>query len=306
MNNINSLPLVIGLGELLWDCFEDERRPGGAPANVAFQANQLGCRGTVVTRVGQDELGNELLEFLKQQGLSVDHVQVDESFPTGTVTVQYSDANDPQYTIHEQVAWDHLEFNEDLSALMQQSQAVCFGTLAQREPASREAIHQCLAATTENCLVVYDVNLRQDYYERSWMESSLAAAKMVKLNQDEVDKLSEILGLSIDSPRQFADQIQKDYQLDAICITRGAEGCLIYSDGQEYDIPGSPVEVVDAVGAGDAFTAALISRRLLGWDWRQAALFANRVGGLVASQAGAMPVLKQEFEQLSQEIQNSL
>ncbi|WP_417386129.1 carbohydrate kinase family protein [Gimesia sp.] len=305
MNNIKSLPLVIGLGELLWDCFEDERRPGGAPANVAFQANQLGCQGTVVTRVGQDELGTELREFLKQQGLSVDYVQVDESFPTGTVTVEYSDANDPQYTIHEHVAWDHLEFNEDLSELMQQSQAVCFGTLAQREPDSREAIHQCLAATGENCLVVYDVNLRQNYYERSWIERSLTAAKMVKLNQDEVEKLSKVLGLSAGNVKQFANQVQEEYGLEAVCITRGAEGCLIFADDQKYDIPGSPVEVADAVGAGDAFTAALISRRLLGWGWEQAALFANRVGGLVASQAGAMPVLKEEFEQISQEIQKA-
>ncbi|QDT91420.1 carbohydrate kinase family protein [Gimesia algae] len=305
MNNIKSLPLVIGLGELLWDCFEDERRPGGAPANVAFQANQLGCQGTVVTRVGQDALGKELLEFLKQQGLSVDHVQIDESFPTGTVTVQYSDANDPQYTIHEHVAWDHLEFNDDLSALMQHSQAVCFGTLAQRETASREAIHQCLAATSEKCLIVYDVNLRQHYYERSWIERSLEAAKMIKLNQDEVAEISKLLGLSTGSLGQFANRIQEDYELEAVCITRGAEGCLIYAEGQEFNIPGSPVEVTDAVGAGDAFTAALISRRLQDWGWEQAAIFANRVGGLVASQAGAMPVLKQEFEQISQKIQNS-
>ncbi|WP_278472755.1 carbohydrate kinase family protein [Gimesia maris] len=305
MNNKKSLPLVIGLGELLWDCFEDERRPGGAPANVAFQANQLGCLGTVVTRVGQDDLGTELLEFLKEQGLSVDHVQIDTSFPTGTVTVKYSDANDPQYTIHEHVAWDHLEFNDDLAALMPQSQAVCFGTLAQREAGSREAIHQCLSATNENCLVVYDVNLRQHYYERSWIERSLTAAKMVKLNQDEAGKLGEVLGLSADGLEQFANHVQGEYGLEAVCITRGAEGCLIYAGGQEFNIPGSPVEVADAVGAGDAFTAALISRRLLGWDWEQAALFANRIGGLVASQAGAMPVLKQEFEQISQEIQNS-
>ena len=258
MNNIKSLPLVIGLGELLWDCFEDERRPGGAPANVAFQANQLGCLGTVVTRVGQDDLGTELLEF-----------------------------------------------NEDLAALMPQSQAVCFGTLAQREAGSREAIHQCLSATNENCLVVYDVNLRQHYYERSWIERSLTAAKMVKLNQDEAGKLGEVLGLSADGLEQFANHVQGEYGLEAVCITRGAEGCLIYAGDQEFNIPGSPVEVADAVGAGDAFTAALISRRLLGWGWEQAALFANRIGGLVASQPGAMPVLKQEFEQISQEIQNS-
>ncbi|QDT40400.1 2-dehydro-3-deoxygluconokinase [Gimesia alba] len=305
MNNLTSLPLVIGLGELLWDCFGDERRPGGAPANVAFQANQLGCQGTVVTRVGDDALGTELLEFLKQQQLSTEYVQIDETHPTGTVTVEFSDANDPQYTIHEQVAWDHLEFNDQLAALMKQAQAVCFGTLAQREADSRESIHQCLAATSSACLVVYDINLRQKYYDRDWIERSLTAAKIVKLNQDEVQVLSELLAISAEDLQAFALHLQQAYGVDAICITRGAEGCLIFADDRQYDIPGTPVEVADAVGAGDAFTAALISRRLLGWGWEQAVLFANRVGGLVASQAGAMPVLRAEFEQLSQELQKT-
>lgn len=305
MNNSASLPLVIGLGELLWDCFGDDRRPGGAPANVAFQANQLGCRGTVVTRVGQDDLGRELLDFLKQQQLATDHVQVDENYPTGTVTVEFTDANDPQYTIHEHVAWDHLEFNDALATLMGEAQAVCFGTLAQREAASREAIHQCLAATSEDCLVVYDINLRQKYYDRDWIERSLKAARVVKLNQDEVQVLSGLLNVDGSDLPQFANQLQTDYGVEAVCITRGSEGCLIYSENQNYDIPGTPVEVADAVGAGDAFTAALISRRLLGWPWEQAALFANRVGGLVASKSGAMPILHAEFEQLSQEIKNS-
>lgn len=305
MNNSASLPLVIGLGELLWDCFGDDRRPGGAPANVAFQANQLGCRGTVVTRVGQDDLGRELLDFLKQQQLATDHVQVDENYPTGTVTVEFTDANDPQYTIHEHVAWDHLEFNDALATLMGEARAVCFGTLAQREAASREAIHQCLAATGEDCLVVYDINLRQKYYDRDWIERSLKAARVVKLNQDEVQVLSGLLNVDGSDLPQFANQLQTDYGVKAVCITRGSEGCLIYSENQNYDIPGTPVEVADAVGAGDAFTAALISRRLLGWPWEQAALFANRVGGLVASKSGAMPILHAEFEQLSQEIKNS-
>lgn len=305
MNNITSLPLVIGLGELLWDCFDEERRPGGAPANVAFQANQLGCQGMVVTRVGRDALGTELLDFLKQQQLSTEYVQVDEVFATGTVTVEFTDANDPQYTIHEQVAWDHLAFNNDLATLMQRAKAVCFGTLAQREADSRETIHQCLAATNVDCLVVYDINLRQNYYDQTWIERSLSAAKVVKLNQDESEVLSKLLEITADNLLQFAQHLQNKYGVEAVCITQGAEGCLIFADDQQYDIPGTPVEVVDAVGAGDSFTAALISRRLLGWSWEQAALFANRVGGLVASHAGAMPVLRAEFERLGEEIQTS-
>ncbi len=278
--------------------------PGGAPANVAFQANQLGCQGMVVTRVGQDVLGTELLEFLQQQELSTEYVQEDESFPTGTVTVECTDANDPQYTIHEQVAWDHLAFNDALATLMQQARAVCFGTLAQREADSRETIHQCLAATKADCLVVYDINLRQSYYDRKWIEQSLSAAKVVKLNQEESEVVSRLLEIKTSDLLQFARHLQKEYGVEAVCITRGAEGCLIFTEDQEYDIPGTPVNVADAVGAGDAFTAALISRRLAGWPWEKSAIFANRVGGLVASQTGAMPVLRAEFEQLGQEIQN--
>ncbi|WP_298868489.1 carbohydrate kinase [uncultured Gimesia sp.] len=304
MNNLESLPLVIGLGELLWDCFGDDRRPGGAPANVAFQANQLGCQGTVVSRVGQDALGTELLDFLKQQQLSTEYIQIDQAFPTGTVTVEFTNANDPQYTIHERVAWDHLEFNGTLAELMKQTRAVCFGTLAQREETSRESIHKCLAATDSDCLVVYDINLRQHYFDRSWIERSLSAAKIVKLNQDEVGILSGLLNVTFGDIKQFAAYLQQAYEVEAVCITRGAAGCLIFTCDQEYDIPGTPIEVADAVGAGDAFTAALISRRLLGWPWEKAALFANRVGGLVASHSGAMPVLRDEFEKLSQEIQN--
>jgi fructokinase len=128
---------------------------------------------------------------------------------------------------------------------------------------------------------------------------------VVKLNQEEVHVLSGLLDVPAGDLQAFAKQLQQKYGVEAVCITRGAAGCLIYTDNQQYDIPGTPVEVADAVGAGDAFTAALISRRLLGWSWDQAALFANRVGGLVASKAGAMPVLRAEFERLSQEIQNS-
>lgn len=304
MNNVTSLPVVIGLGELLWDCFGDERRPGGAPANVAFQANQLACQGIVVSRVGQDPFGTELLDFLKQQNLSTKYVQIDTTFPTGTVTVEFSDANDPQYTIHERVAWDRLEFNQQLAELMNQAKAVCFGTLAQREKTSRESIYQCLTATNDDCLVVYDINLRQEYYDRSWIERSLSLAKIVKLNQEEVEILAGLLEISVGDTGWFIEHIQKEYGVEAVCITQGAEGCLIYAGDQQYDIAGTPVEVVDAVGAGDSFTAALISRRLLGWSWDKAALFANRVGGMVASQAGAMPVLRAEFERLGEEIQN--
>jgi fructokinase len=296
--NQPTLPIVVGLGELLWDCFADSRRPGGAPANVAFQANQLGCRGVVCSRVGRDALGDELIAFLAQQGLPTEWVQRDAEHPTGTVTVDASQPNHPTYVIHEQVAWDYLQLDAAWKSLMPQAAAVCFGTLAQRSSVSREAIQQSLEATGPECLVVYDVNLRQKWYERSWVEASLTRSRIVKLNGDEVDVLGELLGFGTSDHRQFARALQERFGVEAVCITRGGDGCLLVGRDDVIDCPGVRVHVVDAVGAGDAFTAALIYGRLRGWPLAAQAGFANQVGALVASHPGAMPLLRDAFAAL--------
>ena len=292
---------VVGLGELLWDCFEDSRRPGGAPANVAFHAAQHGCRGIVASRVGRDELGSELLQFLVAQGLETTYLQEDGEHPTGRVTVDASIADHPQYTIHENVAWDFFVCDDRQRELMGQASAVCFGTLAQRNDASRTAIHECLQATREDCLRVYDVNLRQDWYTAECIAASLQRADLVKLNDDELAVLKELLDLVGDDPTAACQCIRARYDVGVVCVTRAEKGCLLVGDSQAVDIPGTPVEVVDAVGAGDAFTATLISALLEEWPLADAGAFANRVGGLVASRAGAMPALKQEFAQLREE-----
>ncbi len=293
-----SEPIVVGLGELLWDCFVDSRRPGGAPANVAFHAGQLGCRGIVSTRVGADALGDELVGFLRQQGLATDWVQRDPVHPTGTVTVDTSRSDHPRYTIHEDAAWDYLEFDGGLEQLMARAAAVGFGTLAQRSPGSRRAIHRALAATRPECLVVYDVNLRQRWYQAAWIEPSLAACQLVKLNAEEVGVLAEALGAKSAEPEAFARELQDRYRVEAVCVTRAAEGCLLVERDATIDSPGVRVEVADAVGAGDAFTAAWIVARLKGWPPEAQARFANAVGAMVASRPGAMPVLGDELAEL--------
>ncbi|MFG0335121.1 MAG: carbohydrate kinase [Maioricimonas sp. JB049] len=293
-------PIVIGLGELLWDVFPDRRLPGGAPANVAFQAGQLGCRGVIASRVGSDDLGDELYSYLDEKGLDSRYVQRDPEHPTGRVTIELSDDGQPDFTIHEQVAWDYLALDDSLQQVASEAAAVCFGTLAQRSPIARQTIHSVLAATPHNCLRVYDVNLRQQFYDRSWIEPSLDKASVVKLNHDEVDVLAEQLDLPSDSIG-FAGAVQDKYAIDWVCITRGADGCLISTNDETVDVPGRPIEVVDTVGAGDAFTAALIATRLEGWPLRPAAEFANRVGGLVASRSGAMPALTEELAELRTE-----
>lgn len=291
-------PLVIGLGELLWDCFADSRRPGGAPANVAFQANQLGCQGIVCTRVGCDALGDELVEFLARQGLRTDGVQRDPQRPTGTVTVDTSRPDRPSFVIHENVAWDYLELSAAWRALISKASAVCFGTLAQRGTVSRQTIQQALEATGPECLVVYDVNLRQHWYERPWIEASLARSQIVKLNADEVTTLAELLQFDSPGLERFARAMIERYAVEAVCITRAEHGSLLVTRTETVDSPGVKVEVADAVGAGDAFTAALIVARLHAWPLRAQAEFANQVGALVASRPGAMPVLRNEFAAL--------
>ncbi len=296
-------PIVVGLGELLWDVFADSRRPGGAPANVAFQAGQLGCQGMVGSRVGCDTLGEELLAFLASQGLSTETVQHDPEHPTGTVTVDTSRADHPDYVIHENVAWDYLALDEALRRLMGQAAAVCFGTLAQRSPQSRKTIHEAIGLVGPQCLIVYDVNLRQRWYERAWIERSLIAAHVVKLNADEVVVLAELLETGPPEDLDFAQAVRQRYGVDVVCVTRGAEGCLLVGPDGTVERGGVAVQVADAVGAGDAFTAALIYGRLHGWRLEAQAAFANQVGALVAGRPGAMPPLRVEFAELAEEFE---
>jgi fructokinase len=288
---------LLGLGELLWDCFPDRRRPGGAPANVAFHAQQLGLRAATATRVGSDPLGDEIGQFLQSQGLSLEFVQRDPLHGTGTVTVEPALTN-TKYTFLPDSAWDFLEPQPALLAAMKSAAAVCFGTLAQRCPVSRESIHTCLAATLPDCLIVYDVNLRPPFYEREWIERSLRQARIAKLNDDEIRILSSMFETNIDDNTDFARWLLDRYQLDLVCITRGGAGCLLVASDEVVDVPGRPIQVVDTVGAGDAFTAALIRTQLEDWPLQRSAEFANRVGALVASHAGAMPVLREEFAEL--------
>jgi len=301
MNAETGQPVVVGLGELLWDCFDESRRAGGAPANVAFQADQLGCAGVVCSRVGTDSDGDELIRFLEQQDVNTKSIQRDDTRPTGWVTVDTSTPGSPDYEIHKNVAWDAIEFTPEVERLAQSSAAICFGTLAQRAEISRETIHRCLSAAAPSCLKVYDVNFRQRWYRREWIEPSLQKADILKLNHKEIAALSEMFGVNGDDAPAFAEDVQGRFNIQLVCVTRAQNGCLLVEGNHIADIPGRKVDVVDAVGAGDAFTAALIFARLHDWPLQAAGEFANAVGGLVTTRAGAMPPLRNEFQELKRQ-----
>lgn len=298
-------PVVIGLGEVLWDCFETGRQPGGAPANVVYHAGQLCLDGRLCSRVGADELGVELLTQLEERNFVLEGIQRDTSHATGTVTVDAPQPDAPSYTIHAPAAWDFLAPTALWRGWLESAAAVCFGTLAQRHPTSRQTIRQALDWAS-HALCVYDLNFRPPFIERAWVEASLHQADVFKLNQHEVHELNDLLDLGVTSDfvviaRALLDRFNGQY----VCITRGAEGSLLVTPDQHAEAPAQPIQVVDAVGAGDAFTAALTYGLLAQWSLEQIGDFANRVGAVVASRRGAMPDIRAELRDLKQQFGGS-
>ena len=281
---------VIGIGEILWDLLPSGKQLGGAPANFAYHAGVLGAKSRVISRVGNDPLGAEILQRLQALGLSIDDIQVDPSAPTGTVTVEFSPDGQPRFTIHEDVAWDRIALEKSALAAVSRADAVSFGTLAQRREPSRSAIQALLAAARPEAWRILDVNLRQDYFSREIIETSLRLANVVKLNDSELPVLAGLLDLR-GGARDQLEQLARQYAQRLVCLTRGAQGSLLYSDGQWADDPSQPVTVKDTIGAGDAFTAALAVGLLLGKPLAAINRRANQVAGYVCSREGATPAL---------------
>lgn len=273
---------VVGIGEILWDIIPSGKLLGGAPANFAFHAQQLGAVATIVSRVGNDENGREILDRLRQLNVATDGIQRDETFPTGTVSVQVSEGGQPSYTIHENVAWDRLKESEV------EADAICFGTLAQRSAASREAIQKTVAA--QKGLRVLDVNLRQHFYSRELLAQSLELANVLKVNDHELPLIAEMFGVGGDARAQML-ALAEEFSLQTVACTRGGNGSLLFSRGQWSEHPGISVRVADTIGAGDSFTAAMTIGLLRNWDLETINARANEVAAFVASQPGGTPLL---------------
>jgi fructokinase len=287
---------IVGLGELLWDMLPQGPQLGGAPSNFAVMASRLGNHAAVATRIGTDPLGRDAMAFLSTTPLDVGYVQEDFSRITGTVSVAIEQGQ-PHYIIHEPVAWDFLEFTPHWLALAEQADAVCFGTLAQRSPASRRTIESFLHETRPECVRIFDVNLREPFFSPEVVEKSLELSTIFKLNAGEMPQVLSLLdfpdeaGTTPDFLLNGARQIIDQFPVHLVAITLGANGSLLVTRNEVDRHPGYPVEIVDAVGAGDAFTAALIHYYLRGAPLSQLNAASNRWGSWVASHAGAMPAL---------------
>lgn len=281
---------VVAIGEALWDLFPDGRRPGGAPCNVAYHAARLGDRGCIVSRVGLDPAGAALLDELRARGLDTRLVQRDATRPTGSVTVKV-EGSGPQYTITRDVAWDHLAVTDEARVAAATADAICVGTLAQREAESRETIRELVAAARGRALVVLDLNLRPPFVDPHVIEATLRLADVVRMNEVEADRVGVLLGRPALVP-----WLLETAGIRAVCVTRGANGAAITTPRGSASVPGVAIAAAagDPVGAGDAFTAAMIHHLLRGADARAALEVANRYAALVAAKPGAMPLLSEE------------
>jgi fructokinase len=281
-------PLVVGLGEILWDLLPGGKVLGGAPANFAYHAAALGARGAVVSAVGADALGTEILDKLSSLRLNISHVNVDPDRPTGTVAVRLDGAGVPSYVIHEGVAWDYISQTDSALELARRADVVCFGTLGQRSPVSRATIRQFLASTRPEALRVFDINLRQHFYDVEVIRESLANANMLKLNDQELPVVAHLLELP-PAEQPALTGLLAQFPLNLIALTRGPHGSSLYTRESHSSYPGVSGELVDTVGAGDAFTAALVMGWFHGHDLDRINATANRVASYVCSQPGATP-----------------
>jgi fructokinase len=300
--------LILGIGELLWDIVPDGMRLGGAPANFAVMAARLGNHAAILSRIGRDDLGRQAIDRLNTiidpMPVETGFLQVDQLHETGRVTVSFADG-EPHYTIHEPAAWDFLELSDAWVQLAARADAICFGSLAQRNQQARQTIQTLAAEASSTCIRVFDVNLRAPFYSAEILEESLELATVVKMNDAEAPLVLDLLDLTIEEApgpgealsttvflRAAAERLLAEFpSLQMVAATRGSRGSLLVTRDEWNEHPGFPVKVADGIGAGDAFTAAMTHYMLRGADLATLNEAGNRWGGWMASQSGAMPAL---------------
>ena len=287
--------IVVGMGEALWDVLPEGKKIGGAPANFAYHVSQFGLPSCVVSAIGDDALGKEIIENFTSKGL--DQLIAEVPYPTGTVQVEIDQTGIPLYDIKENVAWDNIPYTEHLDALAKRTKAVCFGSLAQRNVVSRETINHFLDTMPkdDDSLIVFDVNLRQGFYNKEILCKSMQNCNILKINYEELITVSRMFGYpGIDLQDKCLILLGK-YNLNMLILTCGINGSYVFTPGNVSFQPTPKVEVADTVGAGDSFTAAFIASILKGKSVTEAHTIAVKTSAFVCTQKGAMPILPPEY-----------
>ena len=285
--------LIVGLGEALWDYLPEGRKIGGAPANFAYHASQFGFEAYAVSAVGNDALGDETIEALKSNGLKIEMPRVD--YPTGQVQVSLDEDGVASYDIKEGSAWDNIPFTPEIEQLAKQCKAVCFGSLAQRNEVSRNTIYRFLDSTPKDCMRIFDINLRQNFYTKEIIQESLKRSNVLKINDEELVIIGRMFGYPGLDIENKCWLILGKYNLDMLVLTCGVNGSYVFSKGAMSYLETPKVEVADTVGAGDSFTGSFVASVLLGKTIAEAHRIGVNVSAYVCTQKGAMPKIPEHL-----------
>lgn len=282
---------IVGLGEALWDVLPEGKKLGGAPANFAYHAGQfLGMDNTLaVSALGEDKLAEETIDALKEHNLN--YLMPRVPYPTGTVQVTLTGDGIPTYDIKENVAWDNIPLTDEMLEIAKNARAVCFGSLAQRNVVSRENIHKFLDATPDDCVKIFDINLRQQFYTKEVIQESLKRCNILKINDEELVLIGRMFGYPGLDIENKCWLILGKYDLDMLVLTCGTNGSYVFTPGQMSFQETPKVEVADTVGAGDSFTGSFVGSILNGKPVPEAHKTAVQVSAFVCTQNGAMPVV---------------
>lgn len=294
---MNSRGTIAGIGELLWDVVGDSEQLGGAPINFAYHVNSLGGCGVPITAVGDDARGRKALAELHDRGLETSTISTVAGYATGYVEVKTDENGIASYLFPADLAWDHLQLNQEARNVAVKLDGICFGTLAQRSSAAGKVIVEYIDSLPQQVLKICDLNLRQQFYSREIVEDSLTRADILKLSDEELQVLAAMFSL-VGGDAPMLRELIRRYDLDLVVLTRGPLGCLLLDAVHNIvvDLPGLPTQVIDTIGAGDSFTASVALGWLLGHPLQDIGQHANRLAAFVCSHRGAMPAIPEEFK----------
>ena len=284
---------IVGLGEALWDVLPEGKKLGGAPANFAYHAGQFGLDTLAISAVGEDQLGDETLSAFEEKGLK--YIMPRVPFPTGTVQVELDAQGVPAYEIREGVAWDNIPFTSEMEKVARSCKAVCWGSLAQRHEVSRNTIHRFLDATPPTCLKIFDINLRQTFYDEEVIRASLKRCNILKINDEELVTIGRLFGYPGLDMSNKCWLILGKYNLDMLVLTCGVNGSYVFKPGAMTFLETPKVDVADTVGAGDSFTASFCAAILKGLSVSDAHQLAVETSAYVCTCNGAMPRIPAEL-----------